>query len=160
MLSRTINLSKGEGASIASTATSRTLQPLGRPLCQLRTKRTKAKGSSITPQTQRIITQLSVMSARKKQPRMLKLSQEDLVKHQTIQTAWKTYQDVKKHQRQELLKLQYQKMDEAMDLLQQSSSDVYKHANVDEQGKVFPMELRVPTDYPPRKIWYYDYKKE
>lgn len=157
MLSRSANLTKAECASLA-TSTSKSLGLA--PRVQVRTKRTKAKASGITPQTQRIITQLSVMSARKKQPRMLKLSQEDLVKHQTIQTAWRTYQDIQKHQRQEALKLQFQKTDAAMDLLQRAAPDVYRHANVDEQGKVFPMELRVPTDFPPRKVWYYDYKKE
>lgn len=132
-----------------------------KPLNQVRYKRTKSKNSSgITPQTQRIITQLSVLSARKKQPKMLKLSKEDLIKHQTIQTAWKTYQDILKQERQESLKLQYNKIDEAMNVLQEVSPKLYKQANVDESGKIFPMELRVPTDFPPRKIWYHEYKKQ
>ncbi|SMN20974.1 similar to Saccharomyces cerevisiae YDR462W MRPL28 Mitochondrial ribosomal protein of the large subunit [Maudiozyma saulgeensis] len=129
-------------------------------LNQVRYKRTKSKGSSsITPQTQRIITQLSVLSARKKQPKMLKLSKEDLIKHQTIQTAWNTYQDILQNERQTMLKLQYNKMDEAMTILKDISPKLYNQANIDESGKVFPMEMRVPTDYPPRKLWYYDYKK-
>lgn len=130
------------------------------PLNQVRYKRTKTKGSSgITPQTQRIITQLSVMSARKKQPKMLKLSKEDLIKHQTIQTAWNTYQDILQNERQTMLKLQYNKMDEAMTVLKQVAPKLYADANINESGKVFPMEMRIPTDYPPRKLWYYDYKK-
>lgn len=132
-----------------------------KPLNIVRTKRTKAKGgSSITPQTQRIITQLSVLSARKKVPKLLKLSREDLIKHQTIETAWSTYRDIEKTKRQKSLKLQYNKINEAMTLLAKVNPVLYRQANVNESGKIFPMELRVPTNYPPKKIWYHDYKKE
>lgn len=52
----------------------------------VRGKRTKSKGG-LNPQAQRIITQLSVMSASRKQPKLLKLSREDLIKHDMIQAS-------------------------------------------------------------------------
>ncbi|CAL9730989.1 large ribosomal subunit protein mL40 [Monosporozyma unispora] len=125
----------------------------------IRTKRTKANKNStgVSPQMQRVVTQLSVMSARKKQPKMLKLSNEDLIKHQTIETAWKIYQDKLQGQRTLRLKKQYFAVKEAMDTLKEVSPALFYEANVDESGKTFPMELRVPTDAPPREIWHYDY---
>lgn len=129
-----------------------------------RGKRTKANrnGSEISPQMQRVVTQLSVMSARKKQPKMLKLSNEDLIKHQTIEAAWSIYQDKLNGQRVSKLKKQYFAIEEAMNKLKEISPKLFEECNVDESGKTFPMELRIPTDYPPREIWHYNYtpKKE
>lgn len=129
-----------------------------------RGKRTKANknGSEISPQMQRVVTQLSVMSARKKQPKMLKLSNEDLIKHQTIETAWSIYQDKLNGQRTSKLKKQYFAIEEAMNKLRQINPKLFEKCNIDESGKFFPMELRIPTDYPPREIWHYNYapKKE
>lgn len=129
-----------------------------------RGKRTKANknGSEISPQMQRVVTQLSVMSARKKQPKMLKLSNEDLIKHQTIETAWAIYQDKLNGQRTSRLKKQYFAIEEAMNKLREVNPKLFEKCNIDESGKTFPMELRIPTDYPPREIWHYNYtpKKE
>lgn len=124
-----------------------------------RGKRTKANrnGSDISPQMHRAVTQLSVMSARKKQPKMLKLSNEDLIKHQTIETAWSIYQDKLNGQRTSNLKRQYFAIEEAMNKLKEIDPKLFDKCNIDETGKVFPMELRIPTDYPPREIWYYNY---
>lgn len=127
----------------------------------LRYKRTKAKsksnGNGLSPQMQRVVTQLSVMSARKKQPKMLKLSQEDLIKHQTIETAWKIYRDQLNGARTLQLKRQYFAIQEAMNVLKDVNPTLFHEANVDESGKLFPLEYRIPTDYPPREIWHYDY---
>lgn len=125
----------------------------------IRNKRTKASknSSGVSPQMQRVVTQLSVMSARKKQPKMLKLSNEDLIKHQTIESAWNIYQDQLQGQRTLKLKKQYFAVKEAMDVLKLASPELFAEANVDESGKTFPMEMRVPTDAPPREIWHYNY---
>lgn len=131
------------------------------PMSVIRFKRTTSrnKGSSVSPQTQRIITQLSVMSARKKQPKLLKLCKEDLVKHQTIQKAWRIYQDIAQKDRKLKLKSQYESIQAAMTTLKKLSPELYKKANINEQGKKFPMELKVPTDFPANKIWHYNYRK-
>lgn len=103
---------------------------------------------------------MSVMAASRKQPKLLKLSREDLIKHQTIQRCWSTYQAELRAKRNEQLKLQYKSTQKAMSLLQELNPDLFEAANAPEHGKRFPMELKVPTDFPPRKIWYYGYKKK
>ncbi|CAH01720.1 mitochondrial 54S ribosomal protein mL40 [Kluyveromyces lactis] len=125
----------------------------------VRGKRTKSKGG-LNPQAQRIITQLSVMSASRKQPKLLKLSREDLIKHDMIQACWAQYQRELREKRTNLLKLQYENIEEAMNLLEQVDPELYEMANAEESGKRVPLELRVPTQYPPNNVWYYDYKKK
>lgn len=124
-----------------------------------RGKRTKSKGS-LNPLAQRVVTQLSVLSASRKQPKLLKLSREDLVKHQVIQNCWSMYQKELREKRNEQLKLQYKSTANAMSLLEQIDAELFAEANKKEEGKRFPLELRVPTEYPPNKVWYYNYKKK
>lgn len=124
-----------------------------------RGKRTKSKGS-LNPLAQRVVTQLSVLSASRKQPKLLKLSREDLVKHQVIQNCWSMYQKELREKRNEQLKLQYKSTANAMSLLEQIDTELFAEANKKEEGKRFPLELRVPTEYPPNKVWYYNYKKK
>ncbi|SCU94306.1 LADA_0G07778g1_1 [Lachancea dasiensis] len=123
----------------------------------VRGKRTKSKGT-LAPAIQRAVTQLSVMSAGRKQPKMLKLSQEDYIKHQTIQTCWAMYQKELRDKRNEQLRLQYKSTEAAMELLQKLDPELFEAANASEAGKRFPLELKVPTEFPPKKIWYYNYK--
>lgn len=124
----------------------------------IRGKRTKSKGG-LAPVAQRVITQLSVMSASRKQPKLLKLSREDFIKHQTIQRCWATYQAELREKRNEQLKLQYKSVKKAMNLLEELDPKLFEAANAEEPNKRFPMELRVPTEYPPNKIWHYECKK-
>ncbi|AET37635.1 mitochondrial 54S ribosomal protein mL40 Ecym_1406 [Eremothecium cymbalariae DBVPG len=123
----------------------------------VRGKRTKSK-SSLSPQVQRAVTQLSVLSASRKQPKLLKLCNEDLIKHQTIQTCWSQYQKNLREERQAQMRLQYESMQTAMNLLKQVDGSLFEAANAKEVGKRFPLELRVPTEYPPNKIWHYEFK--
>ncbi|QLG72841.1 hypothetical protein HG535_0D05500 [Zygotorulaspora mrakii] len=124
-----------------------------------RGKRTKSKGG-LPPLAQRVITQLSVLSASRKQPKLLKLSREDLIKHETIQRCWSTYQAELRAKRNEQLKLQYKSISKAMNLLSELNPKLYEAAKSEEQGKRFPMDLRVPTEYPPNKIWYHAFKEK
>ncbi|KAM3160577.1 54S ribosomal protein L28 [Lachancea thermotolerans] len=131
---------------------------LSQPALQfVRGKRTKAKGA-LSPAVQRVITQLSVMSAGRKQPKMLKLSREDLIKHQTIQNCWSMYQRELREKRNEQLRLQYKSTEKAMTLLEQLDPELFEAANASEAGKRFPLELKVPTEFPPDQVWYYNYK--
>lgn len=125
----------------------------------VRGKRTKSNGA-LSSQVQRVVTQLSVISASRKQPKMLKLSREDLIKHDMIQACWSQYQSELRKNHNNQMKLQYQSAKEAMDLLKEIDQDLFDMANIDESGKKFPLELRVPTNYPPNNLWYYDYKKK
>lgn len=123
-----------------------------------RGKRTKSKGG-LPPLVQRTVTQLSVLSASRKQPKLLKLSREDFIKHQTIQYCWSIYQRELRDKRNEQLKLQYKSAKSAMDVLQQLNPKLFEAANAPEDGKRFPMELKVPTEFPPNKVWHYTFKK-
>lgn len=124
----------------------------------VRWKRTKAQGS-LSPLAQRVVTQLSVMSASRKQPKLLKLSKEDLIKHQTIEKAWTLYKQQKRIKQVNQLQLQYKAMEDAMETLKQVSPELYAEANVSEHGKLFPLDMKVTTDYPPNKVWHYNFKK-
>ncbi|SCV05632.1 LANO_0H11760g1_1 [Lachancea nothofagi CBS 11611] len=134
------------------------LKPARQPVLQFaRGKRTKTKGN-LTPAVQRVVTQLSVMSASRKQPKMLKLSREDFIKHQTIQNCWAVHQKELREKRSEQLRLQYKSTEKAMELLAQLDPTLFEAANASEAGKRFPLELKVPTEYPPNQIWYHNYK--
>lgn len=115
------------------------------------------KGSTVSAATQRVITQLSVLSARKKVPRVLKLCAEDLVRHDTVSKAWSVYQKDKRTKLKTQLNEQYDAMNNAMNDLKASNRELYELANVKQLGKRFPIDSRIPTQYPPNNIWYYDY---
>nr|AAM08094.1 mitochondrial ribosomal protein MRPL28 [Nakaseomyces glabratus] len=124
----------------------------------VRYKRTKSQGG-LSPLTQRVVTQLSVLSAARKRPKLLKLSKEDLVKHQTIERSWKLYQQQKTTRQLAQLKQQYLAMEEAMETLKSVSPELYEEANISEEGKQFPLDIKITTDAPPNKIWHYNFKK-
>ncbi|KAG0681900.1 39S ribosomal protein L28, mitochondrial [Pichia californica] len=135
-------------------STVKTITAHVKPTQQLRYKRDKA---GLNPQLERIVNQLSVMSAARKQPRLLKLCDEDYIKHRTVMKAWSLYRKNKIEHNESLLEKQYQSMNEAAAELQSINPKLYEIANEHQFGKRFPLEIRTPTDFPPRQIWFYDY---
>nr|5MRC_2 Chain 2, mL40 [Saccharomyces cerevisiae]5MRE_2 Chain 2, mL40 [Saccharomyces cerevisiae]5MRF_2 Chain 2, mL40 [Saccharomyces cerevisiae] len=113
---------------------------------------------SLSPLAQRVVTQLSVMSASRKQPKLLKLAREDLIKHQTIEKCWSIYQQQQRERRNLQLELQYKSIERSMNLLQELSPRLFEAANASEKGKRFPMEMKVPTDFPPNTLWHYNFR--
>lgn len=97
------------------------------------------------------LTQLSVLSASRKAPRMLKLSKEDYIKHVTVQSAWSLYQKGIRSERNQALRSQYDAMVQAMDALEKLDRRLYEGAHNKAAAPRFPMQLRVPTDFPPNK---------
>jgi large subunit ribosomal protein L40 len=131
------------------------------PLCSRifsRGKRTTRKG--LQPGAQRLINMLSVFSARKKQPRRLKLSLEDSIRHKVVTAAWSILLRDKKQARTNQLQQQYYKMKEACDELEQSNRYLAFHATKREKGKRFAPELRIPTETPPNQPWNFDWVPE
>ncbi|CCC67349.1 hypothetical protein NCAS_0A07910 [Naumovozyma castellii] len=135
-------------------------------LTSVRTKRTTAKSSGTTgvsPQVQRVTTQLSVLSARKKQPKMLKLCPEDLIKHQTIENCWIQYQRDVRNRRSKTLEKQFKSIKTAMNTLQEVNPVLFKLASeattTATEERRFPLEYRIPTDFPPNKdkVWCHNY---
>lgn len=116
------------------------------------------KDTAVNAATQRVVNQLSALSASRKQPKLLKLSPEDLIKHKTITNAWKVFLRKAERKQNDQLRLQYNSMRDAMTELKTLSPELYEAANAKET-KRFPLELRVPTDFPATKPWVYNYKK-
>lgn len=117
------------------------------------------KKSVVNPSTQKVVNQLSAISASRKQPKLLKLSAEDLIKHKTITNAWNLFQRKREDKKLHQLEQQYNSIRSAMDELKELSPELYAAANVKER-KRFPLELRVPTEYPANSPWVYNYKKD
>ncbi|CDK27401.1 unnamed protein product [Kuraishia capsulata CBS 1993] len=127
----------------------------GTQLHFIRTKRKKA--GSDKSEVRKLVTQLSVLSANRKQPKLLKFSNEDYVKHQVIQKSWNLYVRDKKAEEANILQKQYESIRAANEDLQSVSKELFSFANTREPSKRFPLELRVPTEYPPNQIWHHDY---
>lgn len=117
------------------------------------------KKSVVNPSTQKVVNQLSALSASRKQPKLLKLSSDDLIKHKTITNAWNLFQRKKTDKRHDQLVQQYNSIREAMEELKQISPELYEAASAKER-KRFPLELRVPTKYPANSPWVYNFKKD
>lgn len=108
--------------------------------------------------TQKVVNQLSALSASRKQPKLIKLCHEDLIKHKTITSAWNVFQRKRNDQRSIQLQKQYDSIRTAMEELKEVSPELFTAATSGET-KRFPMELRVPTDFPANSPWVYNYQK-
>lgn len=108
--------------------------------------------------TQKVVNQLSALSATKKQPKLLKLCPEDLIKHKTITNAWNVFQRKQRTKEAEILAKQYESIKDAMTELKELSPELFEAA-LKKERKFFPLEYRVPVDYPPRNPWNYQVKK-
>lgn len=120
--------------------------------------RGKKQAASVNESTQKVVNQLLALSARKKQPKLLRLCNEDYVKHRTIDNAWKVYQRQQADKRQTQLKQQYDSIVNAMDDLKQTSPELFEMASQPPpKNNLFPLDMRVPTDFPAHKPWVYNY---
>ncbi|EGW30909.1 uncharacterized protein SPAPADRAFT_62821 [Spathaspora passalidarum NRRL Y-27907] len=113
--------------------------------------------SATNPATERIVQQLSVLAAGRKQPKLLNLSNEDIVKHRTIMSAWKLFTRKKKRAEQEQLNQQYESICNAMNDLKETSPALFELASHKEKRLRFPLEMRFPTEYPPNRPWVYNF---
>lgn len=118
--------------------------------------RTKKTDSVLNASTQKVVGQLSALSASRKQPKLIKLCKEDLIKHKTISNAWKVYKRQQMDKKQQQLDQQYESIYNAMEELKKLSPELFEIANQQELPK-YPLEMRLPTDYPPTKPWVYNY---
>ncbi len=117
------------------------------------------------------VTLLSVISAHKMIPRRIKLSFEDQIRYQSIHKAWCLYQEKKRNLRNFNLKKQYVSAQEACDDLESLSLNegidekggfafLYHSATVTERGKRFPLDMKIPTETPPTRIWNDSWKPQ
>lgn len=112
--------------------------------------------STVNASTQRVVNQLSALSASRKQPKILKLSQEDLIKHKTIENAWSVYNSRRDRIREQQLQKQYKLIENAMTKLKELSPTLFQMTKV--KKDYYPLDMRVPTDYPANEPWVYNYK--
>jgi len=101
--------------------------------------------------------------------------------HETIERAWRLHERHVRKARQAELERKYQCMWKAMEVLREIDPSLYAEANKQEDPRarseavaklkgsdrkvaesrirgLFPRELRIPTDTPPRDGWNYDWK--
>lgn len=105
--------------------------------------------------------------------------------HETIERAWLLHQRHIRRGRQAELERKYKAMQEAMDVLRRVDRKLYMEVNVEEDPRqrtaaevelsktlkgqerkalesrirgLFPRELRIPTDTPPRNGWNYEFE--
>ncbi|KAK9373609.1 mitochondrial 54S ribosomal protein mL40 [Lipomyces chichibuensis] len=116
-----------------------------------RGKRSRAGGE--LQQKHKIVNMLSLISPRRKQPRRIKLSYEDLLRHRTVHRAWQLIVRTKRAERGLELQKQYYKMKHACDELRKTSHVLYESAMEKPSPIRFPLEYRIPTLTPPRRIW-------
>ncbi|KAK9470363.1 mitochondrial 54S ribosomal protein mL40 [Dipodascopsis tothii] len=130
---------------------------VGGSLLFTRGKRKKAAGNEVA--RSRLVNMLSLVTHTRKQPRLLKYSFEDLLRHRTVHRAWQLFQRKKRQARQVQLEQQYEKMKAACTELEKTDAFLFYEATVRPRTVRFPREMRIPTETPPNKVWDHDWKK-
>ncbi|EPS37612.1 hypothetical protein H072_8701 [Dactylellina haptotyla CBS 200.50] len=82
--------------------------------------------------------------------RPFKLSHMRNLRHWTIQQAWLLFKHKQKKQRELELERQYNKIHDACEELKRCDERLYRIATDRKGVGTFPMEMRIPTDTPPR----------
>ncbi|KAK9237670.1 mitochondrial ribosomal protein L28-domain-containing protein [Lipomyces kononenkoae] len=117
------------------------------------TRGKRSRGGGETQQKHKMVNMLSLISPRQKQPRRIKLSYEDSLRHRTVHRAWQLVVRTKREERRLELQKQYYKIKHACDELRKTSQVLYESAMEKPSPIRFPMEYRIPTVTPPRRIW-------
>jgi large subunit ribosomal protein L40 len=85
----------------------------------------------------------------------VRLSPEDMTRHETIERAWKLVRQQQKQAQEEGLARKFEMMRKANAELEATSTQLFKHSQTKERHAVFPRQLRTLTDTPPKQIWNY-----
>ncbi|KAK9319409.1 mitochondrial ribosomal protein L28-domain-containing protein [Lipomyces orientalis] len=117
------------------------------------TRGKRSRGGGELQQKQKMVNMLSLISPRRKQPQRIKMAYEDLLRHRTVHRAWQLVVRTKRVERRLELQKQYYKMKHACDELRKASQFLYESAMERPSSIRFPMEYRIPTLSPPRRIW-------
>ncbi|KAI5805519.1 mitochondrial ribosomal protein L28-domain-containing protein [Peziza echinospora] len=86
-------------------------------------------------------------------PRPLKFGTMRMLRHWTIHRAWHLYQREVRTSRTQELERQYNYMRDACEELKKCDERLYRIATSKKGTGYFPVELRIPTDTPPRGGW-------
>ncbi|KAG0368662.1 hypothetical protein BC939DRAFT_443197 [Gamsiella multidivaricata] len=85
----------------------------------------------------------------------VRMSPEDLARHETIERAWKLVRQQRKQEQEKTLARKFEMMRKANAELEATSPILFKHSQTKERNAVFPRQLRTLTDTPAKQIWNY-----
>ncbi|CCX32208.1 Similar to 54S ribosomal protein L28, mitochondrial; acc. no. P36527 [Pyronema omphalodes CBS 100304] len=92
-------------------------------------------------------------------PRPLKFGTLRALRHWTIHRAWQLFRKQQREAREKELERQYNKMRDAVEALKTVDERLYRIAISKKEVGTFPIELRIPTDTPPRNGWNAGWKR-
>ncbi|KAF3937995.1 hypothetical protein ABW19_dt0207070 [Dactylella cylindrospora] len=92
-------------------------------------------------------------------PRPLKFSYIRQLRHWTISQAWLLFKHKQKRARELELERQYNKIHEACEELKKCDERLFRVATDRKGTGTFPMEMRIPTDTPPRGGFNEEWKR-
>ncbi|KAF9538532.1 39S ribosomal protein L28, mitochondrial [Linnemannia hyalina] len=113
----------------------------------------KSGGNSLNGEPRNDLIKKVLFDAPPRPP--VRLSPEDMTRHETIERAWKLVRQQQKQAQEEGLARKFEMMRKANAELEATSAQLFKHSQTKERHAVFPRQLRTLTDTPPKQIWNY-----
>ena len=113
----------------------------------------KSGGSSLNGDARNDLIKKVLFDAPVRPP--VRLTSEDMARHETIEHAWKLVRQQRKQEQTESLARKFEMMRKANAELEVTSPLLFKHSQTKERNAVFPRQLRTLTDTPPKQIWNY-----
>ncbi|KAF9579012.1 39S ribosomal protein L28, mitochondrial, partial [Lunasporangiospora selenospora] len=113
----------------------------------------KKSGTSLNGDARNDLIKKVLFDAPSRSP--VRLSQDDLSRHETIERAWKLVRQQQKQANAESLARKFEMMRKANAELELISPVLFKHSQTKERNAVFPRQLRTLTDTPSKQIWNY-----
>jgi large subunit ribosomal protein L40 len=95
----------------------------------------------------------------KNTPRPLKFGTMRMLRHWTIHRAWLLFKRTERIARERELERQYNKIRDACEELKRTDERLFRNAIGKKEIATFPIELRIPTDTPPRKGWNHGWRR-
>ncbi|KAI8328931.1 mitochondrial ribosomal protein L28-domain-containing protein [Choanephora cucurbitarum] len=89
---------------------------------------------------------------------VIKLEDETLEQHETIERAWKLHRMRIREERERSLERQFRAMHAAMNELEKTSDRLYKGALVKSRHITYPKQAKIPTETPSTQGWDYSFK--
>jgi large subunit ribosomal protein L40 len=92
-------------------------------------------------------------------PRPLKFGTMRMLRHWTIHRAWLLFKRAERIARERELERQYNKIRDACEELKRTDERLFRNAVSKKEVGTFPIELRIPTDTPPRNGWNHGWRR-
>lgn len=92
-------------------------------------------------------------------PRTLRFGTMRMLRHWTIHRAWRLYQHAQWRTRELELERQYNKIRAACEELRKTSPGLYRRAMAKSTFRYPTVEMRIPTDTPPKGGWNHEWRR-